>query len=106
MIIDKNLDLNRTSRAWFAVYDDDEKILSATKKVYSRGVNILDCFIPHPIHGMEAAMGIKRSRLPIVAFIMGSLGFIAALAMISYMMVEDWPMIIGGKPQDISVFTS
>ena len=98
MIIDKNLDLNRTSRAWFAVYDDDEKILSATKKVYSRGINILDCFIPHPVHGMEAAMGIKRSRLPIVAFIMGSLGFLAALTMISFMMVKDWPMIIGGKP--------
>lgn len=98
MIVDKKLDLNRSSRAWFAVYDDDEKILSATKKVYSKGVNILDCFIPHPIHGMEAAMGIKRSRLPIVAFIMGTLGFLAALTMISYMMVEDWPMIIGGKP--------
>ena len=98
MIIDKKLDLNRTSRAWFAVFDDDEKILSATKKVYSKGIEILDCFIPHPIHGMEAAMGVKRSRLPIVAFIMGTLGFLAALLMISFMMVEDWPMIIGGKP--------
>lgn len=98
MIIDKKLNLNRTSRSWFAVFDDDEKILSATKKVYSRGVNILDCFIPHPVHGMEAAMGIKRSRLPIIAFMMGCTGFLAALAMISYMMVDDWPMIIGGKP--------
>lgn len=98
MIIDNKLNLNRTSRSWFAVFDDDEKILSATKKVYSRGVNILDCYIPHPIHGMEAAMGIRRSRLPIIAFIMGSLGFCAALLMISYMMVDDWPMIIGGKP--------
>jgi predicted flap endonuclease-1-like 5' DNA nuclease len=98
MIVDQKLKLNRTSRAWFAVYDDEDKVLEATKRVYARGVNIMDCFTPHPIHGIEKAMGLKRSRLPIVAFICGTTGFSLALLMQYWMMVDDWSMIIGGKP--------
>lgn len=98
MIVDQKLKLNRSSRAWFAVYDNDEKVLEATKRVYARGVNILDCFTPHPIHGIEKAMGLKRTRLPIVAFMCGATGFSLALLMQYYMMVDDWSMIIGGKP--------
>ena len=51
-----------------------------------------------PIHGIEAKLGIKRSRLPIAAFLFGISGTCTAFTMIYYMLVYDWPMNIGGKP--------
>jgi hypothetical protein len=79
------------------VYEDEDVLLSAVKNVRSAGVKIHEVFSPYPVHGLDEALGYKRSRLPIAAFMFGALGTILALTMQGYMLAIDWPMIIGGK---------
>jgi Protein of unknown function (DUF3341) len=62
------------------------------------GVKVYDVYSPFPIHGMEKLLGFKRSRLTVAAFFFGLTGTISALLMQFYMLIWDWPMDIGGKP--------
>jgi len=80
------------------VYDDEEILLNAVSAVRDNGVKIHECYTPFPVHGLEDALGYKRTRLPIVAFLFAMLGMSLALIMQIGMLVVDWPMIIGGKP--------
>jgi len=79
------------------IYEDEDVLLSAIKKIRAGGVKIHEVYSPYPVHGLDEALGYKRSRLPIAAFMFGFLGITLALIMQSYMMAIDWPMIIGGK---------
>jgi len=79
------------------VFGDDGNALKAVKSVRAAGVNIHEVYSPFPIHGIDEALGYKRSRLPQAAFMFGTLGFSLALLMQFWMMGYDWPMIIGGK---------
>ncbi|MFT6814837.1 MAG: hypothetical protein ACJAZ3_000731 [Sphingobacteriales bacterium] len=79
-------------------YDDEQTLKTAVKKLRAEGINLYDVFTPFPVHGLEHALGMKDSRLPIVAFLFGCLGLTAALSMQIFMLGIDWPMDIGGKP--------
>jgi hypothetical protein len=81
-----------------AIYDDDDKLLSAVKILKSKGVAINDVFTPFPVHGLDHALDLKPTRIAIAAFIYGFIGFTFAILMINYIMIVDWPQNIGGKP--------
>ena len=79
------------------VYDDEDVLMSAIKTVRESGVKIEEVYSPFPVHGIEDALGYKRSWLSIAAFLFGITGTTLALTMQIGMMGVDWPMIIGGK---------
>jgi hypothetical protein len=81
-----------------AIFEDDEVLLNALKKARAKGLKILDCFTPFPVHGIERVLGIKRSNLGIAAFVFGCFGFTVAMLLQSYAMKFDWPNNVGGKP--------
>ncbi|QJP33533.1 DUF3341 domain-containing protein [Nonlabens sp. Ci31] len=81
-----------------ALYTDDDVLLSAVKQVRDKHYHIEEVFTPFPVHGLEKAMGIADTRLAISAFLYGIVGLCVATAMMNYMMIEDWPQDIGGKP--------
>ncbi|MGI4739430.1 MAG: DUF3341 domain-containing protein [Janthinobacterium lividum] len=87
-----------TKRFALGVFEDEDVLLHAVDKVRAAGVKIYEVFSPYPIHGIDDALGIERSRLPIAAFFYGMCGLAFALWMQIYMLGFDWPMIIGGKP--------
>ncbi len=64
----------------------------------SKGVKIKDVISPFPIHGLDHALGLRRSRISICSFLYGMTGCGLAILMTWYMMISDWPMDIGGKP--------
>ncbi|MCC6818856.1 MAG: DUF3341 domain-containing protein [Bacteroidia bacterium] len=97
-MIDKKLYLDQNKTVMFGIFEDPDKFLDAVAHVNQSGANIIDCYTPFPIHGIEKAMGLKRSLLPVGAFICGCLGFITAATLQLYMMHFDWPMVIGNKP--------
>jgi len=80
------------------IFNHETVVLPAIYKIKEQGIKIFDCYTPFPVHGMDDALDIKRSRLPIVAFCCGLTGTILAITMQSYMLGLDWPMDIGGKP--------
>ena len=79
------------------VFEDEDVLLNAVHKVRGSGVKIHEVYSPFPVHGLDDALGYKRTRLPIAAFIFGLTGTSLALIMQIWMLGFDWPMIIGGK---------
>ena len=71
-----------------------------------KGIEVFDCYTPFPVHHLDTAMGINRTRLSIAAFLCGTTGFCLGLLLQFYMMVFDWPMNIGGKPSDYHMLPS
>ena len=72
--------------------------LAAAAKVRDAGWKHFDFLTPFPIHGMEEAMGQKRSWIPYVTAVLAVCGILFAQGLQNYVMVWDWPMNFGGKP--------
>jgi hypothetical protein len=81
-----------------AIYTDDDVLMSAVKKVKAEKHHIEEIYTPFPVHGLDKAMGLAPTRLAITAFMYGCLGLAVAITMMNFIMIEDWPQNIGGKP--------
>ena len=81
-----------------ALYDDDDVVLSAVKKIREKGYTVKEVFSPFPIHGLDKAMGLAPTRLSVAGFLYGLAGLTTASVVTYYMMIVDWPQNIGGKP--------
>ena len=81
-----------------ALYDDDDVLLSAVKNIRKEKYHIEEVYTPFPVHGLDKAMGLEETRLAIMAFIYGCIGLVVATVMMKYIMIDDWPQNIGGKP--------
>jgi hypothetical protein len=79
------------------VFEDEDVLLDAVRTLRTGGVKIHEVYSPFPVHGLDDALGYKKSRLPIAAFMFGITGTCLALLMQIWMLGYDWPMIIGGK---------
>lgn len=87
-----------TDKVIYAMYDDDDVLKDGAKKLVANGVKISEVFSPFPIHGIDPIIGIKNTRLGIMAFLYGLTGLLLATIGMRFFMVTDWPMNIGGKP--------
>ncbi|MEY4992710.1 MAG: hypothetical protein RI948_1597 [Bacteroidota bacterium] len=80
------------------MYDDDEVLKNSAKKLVANGIKISEVFSPFPIHGIDPIIGVKNTRLGIMAFLYGLTGLTLATVGMRFFMIVDWPMNIGGKP--------
>ena len=80
------------------MYDDDEVLKNSAKQLVAKGVKISEVFSPFPIHGIDPIIGVKNTRLGIMAFLYGLTGLTLATVGMRFFMIVDWPMNIGGKP--------
>ena len=87
-----------SSKVIHALYTDDDVLLSAVKAVKAEKHHIEEIFTPFPVHGLDKAMGLEPTRIAIAAFLYGCFGLIVATTMMNFIMIEDWPQDIGGKP--------
>jgi len=81
-----------------ALYTDDDVLMHAVKKVRAEHHHIEEVYTPFPVHGLDKAMGLADTRIAITSFMYGCLGLTVAIVMMNYIMIEDWPQDIGGKP--------
>jgi hypothetical protein len=84
----------------YAMYDDDDVLKDGAKKLVSKGVKVSEVFSPFPIHGIDPIIGVKNTRLGIMAFMYAITGTLLATIAMRYFMIVDWPMNIGGKPNN------
>jgi mono/diheme cytochrome c family protein len=92
-----------------AQFDDPESLVAACERARDAGYQKFDAYSPFPVHGIDPAMGISRTRLPFFVLAIGLTGCLVALAMQYYMNAVDWTKIfpgyaffISGKPLEIS----
>lgn len=74
------------------------EILAAAEQLRDAGFKRFDSFSPFPIHGMDQALGLGRSRLPWLVLIGGLSG--AAIAWFGqwYTSAVDYRLIVASKP--------
>ncbi len=75
-----------------------QALVDACEQVRDAGYTRWDAHTPFPIHGLDRAMGLRRSRLPFVVLALGLTGAAAALLMQWWMSVVDYPIVYSGKP--------
>ncbi|NCY20948.1 DUF3341 domain-containing protein [bacterium] len=73
-------------------------LLHAAKKIHALGFRRWDVYSPFPIHGMDHAMGFKRSRVSLFSLLGGITGLSTAFALIYYTSAINYPLIVQGKP--------
>jgi hypothetical protein len=81
-------------------FSEPSDLLAAVATLRGAGVAIHDVFAPYPVHGLDEAMGIRRSRLPFATLLAGLVGLTFALVFQYYTAVFDWPLDVGGKPEN------
>ena len=79
-------------------FDDAPNLVQAVTKCRDYGFSKWDVHTPFPIHGMDAAMGIKGTQLPFIILGGGMTGLALATLMQWWMNAVDYPFYISGKP--------
>lgn len=79
-------------------YNKEASLLDAVKNLRENNIKIKDVFSPYPVHGLDHAMGLRRSWLPRAAFIGGAVGAISGFAFQAWVFTRAYPLNIGGKP--------
>jgi len=84
---------------YISVFFDDEKpLLQAVKKIQESKEKIIDVLTPFPVHGLDKAMGMKRTSIPMIGFIFGALGGLLGFLFQAWVFTVDYPLVFGGKP--------
>jgi hypothetical protein len=81
-----------------ASFHDVPKAFHACEKVRDAGYKKWDFNTPFPVHGIEEAMGIKRTILPYIVFAVGIGGAFVGWLMQFWMSAIDYEIVVQGKP--------
>ena len=81
-----------------ARFANPAELIDAAKKVRDAGFEKFDCHSPFPIHGMDDAMGIKRSPLGYIVGGMTVTGATVGMALQYWVAAIEYPLVISGKP--------
>jgi len=87
-----------STKTIYGLYADDDDLLKAIRSFNNEGIAIKEVYTPFPVHGLDKALGLRKTRISDLAFFYGVYGFTLASVMMWYMMNHDWPQDIGGKP--------
>jgi hypothetical protein len=86
---------------YLAEFQSASALYKAAEKVRDAGFKKWDCYSPYPIHGLDGAMGMKRSILPWFVFFGGMTGTATAFALAYSTQVVIYPTIVQAKPVNI-----
>lgn len=73
-------------------------LLNAAKSARESGYRKFDCHSPFPIHGLDAAMGLRRSYVGWIAGIAGVSGAIVGMALQWWANAFEYKIVVSGKP--------
>jgi hypothetical protein len=89
---------NKSIYGVLAEFDSAADLMHAAEKVRDAGYKEFDCHSPFPIHGMDEAMGLKRSPLGWIVGIMAFTGLGLAYWLQGWTSTTAYPLVIAGKP--------
>jgi len=81
-----------------ARFANPAELIDAAKKVRDAGYKKYDCHSPFPIHGMDDAMGLKRSPLGFIVGAMTITGATVGMSFQYWIAAVEYPLVISGKP--------
>lgn len=88
--------------SWTATFASEADLLDALDALRAIDQPVREVFTPYPVHRLDAALGLRPSRLGRLTFAAGATGAAIALAFQSWASAVSWPINVGGKP-DLSI---
>ena len=86
------------SHGLIATFDTTPALYHAAENVRDAGYRHWDCITPFPVHGLDKAMGLRRSIVPRISLAGGITGFCTGMTMIWWTGGYDYKLTVGGKP--------
>lgn len=86
---------------YLAEFESAAALYQAAARVRDAGFKHWDCYSAYPIHGLDGAMGIKRSILPRLVFVGGLTGFVTAFVLSYATQVVIYPTVVQAKPANL-----
>ncbi|HEX8908702.1 MAG TPA: DUF3341 domain-containing protein [Anaeromyxobacteraceae bacterium] len=81
-----------------AEFKDDQALFAAARRLRALGHRRLDAHSPFPLHGAEEALGLARSKVPLIALIGGVAGAVGGYVMQWWMNGVDYVINVGNRP--------
>jgi len=81
-----------------AEFANPKELYAAAEKVRDKGYKWWDCYTPYYIHGLDHAMGLKKSLVGLFTFAGGLTGLVGVFLLITISSVYVYPMDTQGKP--------
>ncbi|MBX3013352.1 MAG: DUF3341 domain-containing protein [Caldilineaceae bacterium] len=81
-----------------AEFESADALLAHARTTYAAGYRRIAAYSPFPIEALPAAIGLRRSRLPLLVLVGGIVGAVVGFGMQYYAAVIDYPWNIGGRP--------
>jgi mono/diheme cytochrome c family protein len=84
--------------AVLGLYPDPNELMKAIHKLHNQFGEKLEAYTPYPIHGIEAALGIKKSGVGRLVLVLGLSGLLLAFLFQTWVFTTDYQITFGGKP--------
>ena len=81
-----------------AEFANPAELFAAAEKIRERGFRKWDCYTPYAIHGLDKAMGLKKSFVGLFTFAGGLTGLTVGFLLETITSVYVYPMDTQGKP--------
>jgi hypothetical protein len=93
-----DLPAGATTYGLLAEFGTPAELYHACEQVRDAGYKRWDAHSPFPVHGLQGAMGLRRSVLPFIILGMGLAGVAGGFALQMWVHSAAYPLIISGKP--------
>ena len=81
-----------------AEYPSPQALLHAADGMREAGFTRWDAHTPFPVHGLERAMGLRASKVPLFVLVLGLGGAAAGMLLQWWASVVAYPHVVSGKP--------
>ena len=81
-----------------AEFSSTADLYRACERIRDAGYTRWDAHTPFPVHGLQSAMGLRRSILPYIILVMGLAGAASGFALQTWVHAIEYPLVISGKP--------
>ena len=92
--------MSETSYSVLGIFDTPNALMAAIPKARAAKLGTVEAYTPYPIHGIDEALGLRKSPLGGMVLVMGVLGALTAFGFQYWISAIDYPIITGGKPAD------
>lgn len=81
-----------------AEYGSEHELAEAARRVRDAGYTRTDAYMPYPSHAVIEALGVKRSKVPLIVLLGGAAGALGGYLLQYWSSAVAYPLNVGGRP--------